>query len=74
MENQLFTLLEVKEAAILHKYMTAAGHQIDAGDEGKLNIFYIYVGTLTNYFFALNNRDQGLGDSSTSRENAHQND
>ena len=34
-DNQLFTTLDVKEAAILHKYITAAGHQIDKGDEGK---------------------------------------
>ena len=35
MENELWTALDVKEAAVLHKYMSAAGTQIDAGDAGK---------------------------------------
>ena len=35
MESQLFTQLDVKESAILHKYMTAIGHQIQADDAGK---------------------------------------
>ena len=55
MQNQLFTQLDVKEAAILHKYMTAAGHQIQAedacksqnqeknSDEALSNLFYIFV-------------------------------
>ena len=32
MDNQLFQGLEVKEGAIVHKYISAAGYQIDAGD------------------------------------------
>ena len=38
MESQLFTQLEVKESAILHKYMTAIGHQIQGDDAGKCKI------------------------------------
>ena len=73
MENQIFTTMEVKEAAILHKYMSAAGYQIDSGDAGKYQYFPINMwNTLTNYFYF--NRDERLGDSSTPRQNAHQND
>ena len=34
-DNQLFSSLDIKEAAILHKYITAAGNQINADDAGK---------------------------------------
>ena len=34
-ETALWQALDIKEAAILHKYMTAAGNQINKGDQGK---------------------------------------
>ena len=34
-EGPLFQTLDVKEAAILHKYITAANNRIMAGDQGK---------------------------------------
>ena len=34
-ENQLFTVLDVKEAAILHKYLTAISNCLNFEDPGK---------------------------------------
>ena len=37
-DDALYNTLDIKEAAILHKYLTAMGRQIAAGDAGK---FYL---------------------------------
>ena len=34
-DDALYNTLDIKEAAILHKYLTAMGRQIAAGDAGK---------------------------------------
>lgn len=77
-ETGLWQALDIKEAAILHKYMTAAGSQIRKGDECKY--FYQlsqHTSTLAINLLlciALHHRDDELGCTTDARQNAHQDD
>ena len=75
MNNQLFTQLDVKEAAILHKYMSAAGHQIQADDDRKSDTQLKKINAAhSNLSIFYANRDQTTDQRTESPQNAPEDD
>ena len=72
-DTALWNGLDLKEAAIFHKYITAAGNQIEAGDECKSDRSQSLVQLVLTNLYSFH-RDKGDDCTLAARQAAHQHD